>query len=52
MVFIYHSGRRLVELGQRLYLKEKQHFLSQPFLTLSFCDWKIKKLNTSVQRHQ
>ena len=35
-----------------LYLKEKQQFLSQPFVTLSFCDWKMKKMYTSVQRHQ
>ena len=26
-----------------LYLKEKQQYLSQPFVTLSFCDWKMKK---------
>ena len=28
-------------LNERLYLKWKQQFLSQPFVTLSFCDWKI-----------
>ena len=37
MVFIYQSGRRLVESGQKIAF-ERATTLSEPFVTLSFCD--------------
>ena len=36
-VFIYQSGRGLVESGQKIAF-ERATFLSEPFVTLSFCD--------------
>ena len=37
MVFIYQSGRRLVEAGQKIAF-ERSTSLSEHFVTLSFCD--------------
>ena len=37
LVFIYQSGRRLVESGQKIAF-ERATSLSEPFATLSFCD--------------
>ena len=37
MVFIYQSGRRLVESGQKIAF-ERATSLSEPFETLAFCD--------------
>ena len=37
MVFIYQSGRRLVESGQKIAF-ERATSLSEPFVTPSFCD--------------
>ena len=37
MVFIYQSGRRLVEAGQK-FAFERATSLSEHFVTLSFCD--------------
>ena len=42
MVFIYQSGRRLVESGQKIAF-ERATTLSEPFVTLSFCDLKNEK---------
>ena len=37
MVFIYQSGRRLVEAGQQIAF-ERATSLSEHFVTFSFCD--------------
>ena len=51
MVFIYHSGRRLVESGQMIVFEREATFFPTFFDT--FVLWlENEKLYTSVQRHQ